>query len=152
MPPKSRSKQTTTAQKRKRRDETESEDDGYSANFTGDDIQALDSDDLDDEVADTAKRRRKVGTKRKKNPSPTKSRKRRKKAASEEEESDLELKEGQEVVGKIVHAPKTGLGGLQAFRRRRIEFETQRFRSSSWADISEHARLPEPAQGARIQR
>ena len=102
----------TAAQKKKRRDEPGSEDE----DFSDDDVQALDSDNLDDDDADTARR---AGTKRKKNSSATKPPKRRRAAVPEEEdEGDLELKEGQEVVGKIVRAPKTGLGGLRMFQRR----------------------------------
>jgi hypothetical protein len=106
MPPKSRTKQTAAAQKRKRRDEPASEDDNYNNSSAEDDVQALDSDNLDE--ADTAKRGRKTGTKRRKKASLSKPRKR---AGSGGETSDLELKEGQEVVGKIVRAPKTGQGG-----------------------------------------
>lgn len=36
---------------------------------------------------------------------------------SGEDENDLELKEGQEVVGKIVQAPKTGQGEPGTFHR-----------------------------------
>jgi hypothetical protein len=118
MPPRSRSKQKSAAQKRKRRDEPESEGENSDTNFSGDDVQALDSDNLDDDDADTAKRGKKAGAKRKKDSSSKKPKKRRKEAASDEEESDLELKEGQEVVGKIVRAPKTGQGGLRTFQRR----------------------------------
>ncbi|KAF9652261.1 hypothetical protein BDM02DRAFT_2901205 [Thelephora ganbajun] len=109
MPPKSKShpKRTATAKRGKRRDEPESEGEGYSTSAAEDDVQALDSDNLDDD-AEMAKQEKKKGVKRKKDPSPIKRRKRRKKAGSEEEESDLELKEGQVVVGKIVRAPKTG--------------------------------------------
>ena len=114
MAPKSRSKQKTAAQKRKRRDEPGSQDEGSNT-----DVQALDSDNLDDDSdADTARRGRKAGAERKKRPSAAKPRKRRREAASEEEESDLELKEGQEVVGKIVRAPKTGQGGLRTSQHR----------------------------------
>jgi len=112
MAPKSRSKQKTAAQKRKRRDEPGSQDEGSDTNFSEDDVQALDSDNLDDDDADTA------GAKRKKRSSAAKPRKRRKERASEGEESDLELKEGQEVVGKIVRAPKTGQGELRTFQHR----------------------------------
>jgi len=106
MPPKSRTKQPAAAQKRKRRDEPVSEDDGYNSSTAEDDDQALDSDNLDDDDDDGKKGEVK---RRRKKASPAKSRKRRK-GGSDEEESDLELKEGQEVVGKIVRAPKTGQG------------------------------------------
>ena len=103
MPPKSRTKQPAVARKRKRRDEPVSEDDSSAE----DDVQALDSDNLDSDDADKGK---KEGATRGKKVSPIKSRKRRKERGSDGEESDLELKEGQEVVGKIVRAPKTGQG------------------------------------------
>jgi len=120
MAPKSRSKQKTAVQKRKRRDEPGSQDEGSDTNVSEDDVQALDSDNLDDDDddADTARRGRKAGAKRKKRSSAAKPRKRRRGAVSEEEESDLELKEGQEVVGKIVRAPKTGQGELRTFEHR----------------------------------
>ena len=116
MPPKSRSKQPAPAQKRKRRDDPASEDEGYCSSSAEDDVQALDSDNLDDDDADAGKRRKKVGAVRKKQAGPTKPTKRRKKAESDGGESDLELKEGQEVVGKIVRAPKTGQGGSATLR------------------------------------
>ena len=104
MPPGSRARKSAGEHKRKRRDmqELEGED-------SEDQVQALDSDNLDDDSADMQKQ---AETKRKKKKkSPTKPKKRRKRAArSEEEESDLELKEGQVVVGRIVRAPKTGQG------------------------------------------
>jgi len=84
-----------------------SEDDGCDFSPAEDDVEALDSDNLDEDDADKG---RKGGAKRGKEVSPAKARKRRKEAGSDGEESDLELKEGQEVVGKIVRAPKTGQG------------------------------------------
>lgn len=111
MAPRPRSKRPTAQQKGRRRDGSKSEDEGFNTS-PSEDVEALDSDNLDDDDAGTAKRRKNAQAKRKKNPSPAKPKKRRKKAASEEEqESELELKQGQEVVGKIVRAPKTGQGG-----------------------------------------
>ena len=106
MPPTSRAKRSSAAQKRKKRDESVSDGGNSSAE---DDVQALDSDNLDGDDADVA-RGKKDGVSRRKKVSPVKPRKRRRNVGSEEEESDLELKEGQEVVGKIVRAPKTGQG------------------------------------------
>ena len=117
MAPRPRSKRATVQQKGRRRDGSEPEDEGFNVS-SPEDVEALDSDNLDDDDAGTAKRRKNAQAKRKKNPSPTKPRKRRKKAASDEEESELELKQGQEVVGKIVRAPKTGQGGWRTFERR----------------------------------
>lgn len=111
MPPKSRARPTASVQKRKRRDIQESEDEGLNASLSEDEVQALDSDNLDHDGACTVKGGTKAETKRKRKKNLKKPEKRRKKARSEDEESDLELKEGQEVVGKIVRAPKTGQGG-----------------------------------------
>ncbi|KAE9402852.1 hypothetical protein BT96DRAFT_964663, partial [Gymnopus androsaceus JB14] len=66
-------------------------------------------DDEEEEKPQKSKRKRTSGAgKQSKTPSP---RKRRRKAGDEdadEEEEDFELKEGQEIVGEVVQAPKTG--------------------------------------------
>lgn len=149
MPPRSRSKQTAAAQKKRRRDEPVSEDEGYHGSSAEDDDRALDSDNLDDDDVDTEKQRKKVGEKRKKKASPAKPVKRSKKAGLDEEESDLELKEGQEIVGKVVRAPKTGQGKLQTPQKR---IRLKDFPSPSRPDLSEHVQFPEPAQTTRVQR
>lgn len=74
-----------------------------------------DSDDLDEDSDGdaTAKKSTTGKGKRKAKASPTKKRSPRKKQKASEDEfddSDLELKEGQEVVGTVVKAPTTGLG------------------------------------------
>src|SRR6267154_6882181 len=74
-----------------------------------DDAQSMDSDALDDEVIDKS-RKRKRASPMKKTLSKKLSSKKKKKDASEESEDDFELKEGQEVVGTVVQAPKTGRG------------------------------------------
>ncbi|KAK1224161.1 hypothetical protein PQX77_012966 [Marasmius sp. AFHP31] len=75
-----------------------------------------DSDALDDDDEDTPTKKR-TSTKRKrastsespaKKPSPRKKRRRVAKDETEDEYEDLDLKEGQEVVGQVVQAPKTG--------------------------------------------
>ena len=148
MPPKSRAKQPTAARKRKRRDEPVSEDNDCDNSSAEGDVQALDSDNLDDDDADKGK---KAGKRRKK-VSPIRARRRRKEAGSDGEESDLELKEGQEVVGKIVRAPKTGQGEPQLARREALINSPRRFpASSSRTDLSEHLRLSESAQPAGMQ-
>ena len=93
----------------------ESEDKGYDPSSADEDVEALDSDNLDDDKGDTANRGGKGGAKRKKGASVAKrkAKKRRRKVQSDDDESDLELKEGQEVVGKVVRAPKTGQGSVQ---------------------------------------
>ena len=126
MPSKARSKQAATIQKKRRRVETEFVDEDHDTSSAEDDVQVLDSDNLDDDSDTvTAKRGKKAGQTRKKNASPTKPRKRKKKAVSDEE-NDLELKEGQQVVGKIVRAPKSGQGEFQmSHKRERISISLQ---------------------------
>ena len=149
MPPKSRSKQKTAVQRKKRRDDPASEDEGYHGSSAEDDAGALDSDNLDDSDVDTEKQRKKEGGKRKRKGVPTRPAKRSRKAELDEEESDLELREGQEVVGKVVRAPKTGQGESQPVRGR---IRLDDFSSSARTDLSEHIQFPEPAQTARVQR
>jgi len=99
---------------------------GYESDTSSE--ESLHSDNLDEEFhsASLGKRRRlpgpsthtkrgkvasleKQGTKRR-----TREKKKRKtQEGSEEEVSDIDLKDGQEVVGKVVQAPKTGWGELQ---------------------------------------
>lgn len=90
--------------------------DAYSEQDDEHDVKSLHSDALDDDSdIETKKRgggkRKRVShgkTPRAKGGSP---RKRHKNAASDEDEGEVyELKEGQQVVGKIVQAPKTGHG------------------------------------------
>ena len=90
--------------------------DAYQATDDADDMKSLHSDALDDDSdLDAKKLGRKRGrvlqvkSPRAKGSSP---RKRRKNAASDEDEESYgyDLKEGQEVVGRVVQAPKTGQG------------------------------------------
>jgi hypothetical protein len=91
--------------------------DAYQDNDDEDDIRSLHSDALDDdsdlETKKRGKRKRASPVKppRAKGSSP---RKRHKNAASDEDEEgeDYDLKEGQQVVGRVVQAPKTGRGQL----------------------------------------
>ena len=143
MPPKSRSKRVATT----RRDEPEPEDQGYDTSAADDDVQALHSDNLDDDEAGTTKRKERAGAKRKEVASPMKPKKRRKKARSDGGESDSELKQGQEVVGKIVRAPKTGQGGVPNVPR---DTQSQHFFSVPPGQISRNTfdflnQLKEPA-------
>lgn len=151
MPPKSRSKRATTSQKRKGRDEAESEHEDYDTSTAEDDVQALDSDNLDDDGG-AAKRGKKAVEKRKKSASPNKPTKRRKKAKADEDEdeSELELKEGQEVVGKIVRAPKTGQGEFRMFNTEASRVGISH--SPSRPDLSEHIQLSGPTEETRMQR
>jgi hypothetical protein len=146
MPPKSRAKKTTAPRKGKKRDELVSDDDSYDDISVEDAVEALDSDNLDDDDADTAKRGKKTDAKRQLKPDPPKSRKRRKRADSDEE---VQLEEGQVVVGKIVRAPKTGQGEAWTFQGR---FRLNVSSSSSRTDISEHVQLSGSACRTGMQR
>ena len=90
--------------------------DAYQEKDDEDDVKSLHSDALDDDSdletkkpAGKWKRTSLVKRPRAKGSSP---RKRRKNAASDEDEEDegYDLKEGQQVVGRVVQAPKTGRG------------------------------------------
>lgn len=71
------------------------------------DVKSLDSDALDDdEIIDKSRKRKRVSTAKKS--SKAKSSKKKKKDIVDESEDDFEVKEGQEVVGTVVQAPKTG--------------------------------------------
>ena len=146
MPPKSRAKKRTAPRKGKKRDELVSDDDSYDDISVEDAVEALDSDNLDDDDADTTKRGKKAEAKRQLKPDPPKSRKRRKRADTDEE---VEVEEGQVVVGKIVRAPKTGQGEAWTSQGR---FRLNVFSSSSWTDLSEHVRLSESACRTGMQR
>ena len=111
---------------------TESEDgDEYVADPGDDasDAESLHSDALDDEdefeTSKNSKKRKRASTSPKKTPSKSatkakqankngsasgSARKKRKTKESEDEASDFELEDGQEVVGTVVQAPKTGRG------------------------------------------
>ena len=145
MPPKAPStrakrnviKRTSTqklANRRKQVAETEvseSEDaaddaasDAYQATDDEDDMKSLHSDALDDDSDLDAKKRggkrkrvSQVKSPRAKGGSP---RKRRKDAASDEDEEGYDLKEGQEVVGRVVQAPKTGQGQCCSYHTTRV--------------------------------
>ncbi|TFY67472.1 hypothetical protein EVG20_g3932 [Dentipellis fragilis] len=116
-----KAKPATRKRARAARDATPSESEGdasdayeESADATEDEEEALNSDALDDDedFGGANKRKRKAGTKTR-SPKDKKARapahKRRRKAYSEDEKDDeIELEEGQEVVGVVVQAPKTG--------------------------------------------
>jgi hypothetical protein len=74
------------------------------SNVDDEDPYAVDSDTLDADVPVKKTRTSKVASKK----PPAK--KRRKKARSEDEDSELELEEGQQIVGTVIRAPTTGRG------------------------------------------
>ena len=99
--------------------------DVYQEEDDEDDVKSLHSDALDDDSdletkkpSGKRKRASQVKQPRAKASSP---RKRRKNAASDEDEEDegYDLKEGQQVVGRIVQAPKTGRGQCYSYILRR---------------------------------
>ena len=75
-----------------------------------DDLKSMDSDALDDDELSSKSRKRKRASPAKKTHSKKQSPKKKKKDNDDEFEDDFELQEGQEVVGTVVQAPKTGRG------------------------------------------
>ncbi|GAW00279.1 hypothetical protein LENED_001783 [Lentinula edodes] len=77
----------------------------YDSDALDDDSEFDEADEEDEEEPRKPKRKRANSGKQDKTHSP---RKRRRKANKDDEEDDFDLKEGQEVVGEVVQAPKTG--------------------------------------------
>ncbi|KAJ4499816.1 hypothetical protein C8R41DRAFT_813781 [Lentinula lateritia] len=77
----------------------------YDSDALDDDSEFDEADEEEEEELRKPKRRRANSGKQDKTHSP---RKRRRKANEDDEEDDFDLKEGQEVVGEVVQAPKTG--------------------------------------------
>jgi len=76
-----------------------------------DDVKSMDSDALDDdEPISKTPQKRKRASPVKKTPSKKSSPRKKKKDNDDEPEDDFELQEGQELVGTVVQAPKTGRG------------------------------------------
>lgn len=93
-----KTKSTASSKKKRKKDE---EDEDEVADYV-----SLDSDALDDDVdISSAKKKKKIA----KSVSPNKTFS-RKKRGNQEEDSDLDLKDGQTVIGTVVQAPKTGRG------------------------------------------
>jgi hypothetical protein len=132
--------------------------DAYQDEDDEDDVKSLHSDALDDD-SDQEEKKKRAGkrkrasldkSRRAKGSSP---RKRRKSAASDEDEDEegYSLKEGQQVVGKVVQAPKTGHGqcsALYADRGHQLIYH----QSPPWSGISKYAQLPFAAHRPRVQR
>ena len=74
------------------------------------DSDALDDDDDDDDELMGRSRKRKRASPAKKRSPRTKSPRKKRRDNNDESEDDFELKDGQEVVGTVVQAPKTGRG------------------------------------------
>ncbi|KAJ3770879.1 hypothetical protein FB446DRAFT_646231 [Lentinula raphanica] len=71
-----------------------------------DDDSDFNAEEADEEHEETQKPKRKRG----KQPVTSPARKRRRRVDEDEEDSELDLREGQEIVGAVVQAPKTGRG------------------------------------------
>ncbi|KAG5635843.1 hypothetical protein H0H81_009961 [Sphagnurus paluster] len=116
-----------------------------------------DSDALDDDDIETGQKRKRGGAaspkKRAKKSTSVKpsSRKKPRTKHAAEEEADFELADGQEIVGRVVQAPKTGQG---AFLSKDL-FSMCRdavFDSPAGPDIPEHVRLLDEAPRPEMQR
>lgn len=105
-------------------DKAEPESDAYREESDEDDVVSLHSDDLDDDedvVPEPQKRKRapssgsrsKSGVKRSSPLKKSLGKKKRKVVPGDESEGgeEIELEEGQEIVGVVIQAPKTGRGG-----------------------------------------
>jgi hypothetical protein len=104
-----------------------------------DDVKSMDSDALDDdELISKTPRKRKRASPVKKTPSKKRSPKKKKKDNDDESEDDLELQEGQELVGTVVQAPKTGRGVSVGHASLLIRSNIPELFSTSRSDIEEH--------------
>ena len=145
-------------------DGTEPEDAASEAYLEEDDDfdeKSLHSDALDED-SDVELRPPRVSGKRKRQ-TPVKPRaakgrtpsKRRKSAHSDEdeEEEDTDLKEGQEIVGRVVEAPKTGRGTWYIHMNTAVKMEAPVYLlSSPGSDISKLVQLPFAAKKTGVQR
>ncbi len=124
------------------------------------DVKSLLSDALDDDSDKGTKKR--VGGKRKrvshaKTPRARGGtpRKRHKNAAGEEDEEGevYELKEGQQIVGKVIQAPKTGHGQCCFYFPVYYNDHSELIyrRSPSWSNISKYVQLSFAAHKTRVQ-
>ena len=142
-------------------DADDSASDTYQEEDDENDVKSLHSDALDD---DSDQETEKHARKRKRAP-PIKSRtgtrtkassprKRRKSAVSDEDEEaeGYGVKEGQQIVGKVIQAPKTGRGTCRVYMLCAMRDVPLNNRSSTGSDISKYVQLPFAAQKARMQR
>lgn len=130
--------------------------DAYSEQDDEHDVKSLHSDALDDDSDLETKNH--VGGKRKRvsqgkapRAKVSSPRKRHKNVASDEDEEgeSFDLKEGQQVVGKIVQAPKTGHGQWPPEYITMIVLICRR--SPSRSNISKYVQLPFAARKTRVQ-
>jgi hypothetical protein len=104
-----------------------------------DDMKSMDSDALDDdELTSETPRKRKRASPVKKSPSKKSSPRKKKKDNDNESKDDFELQEGQELVGTVVQAPKTGRGVSIGHAFLLIQPNIQELFSTSRSDIKKH--------------
>jgi hypothetical protein len=133
--------------------------DAYSEQDDEHDVKSLHSDALDDDSdLETKKRgggkRKRVSHGKTPRANGSSPRKRHKDAASDEDEEGeaYELKEGQQVVGKIVQAPKTGRGQCCFYYPVYYDYSELIYRRSpSGSNISKYVQLSFAAHKTRVQ-
>lgn len=131
MPAKKASKPTPKQKQKKAREIDDESENEYN------------SDALDDDSGEERQKKRKRNAEVvKKIRSP------KKKKVVDTDEEEFDLQDGQEVVGVVVKAPKTGIGTTTHPR----QFLPSTFPSSSWANFAEHVRFFDAAEGPKVQR
>jgi hypothetical protein len=150
MSPTRRASSGRSTPKRKKVPESEPEhnsDDGdASSRDYEDDARALDSDAIDEDDFPVKKPKPMRSLPKKKAPSQKEPpKKRRKRAHGSDEDDDLELEDGQQVVGTIVNAPTTGQGTSQLSHTCPLRSTSS---SPTWTDIPEYIQFPVGAETA----
>lgn len=140
----------------------------YVSGSDNEDMESLHSDALDEEYddAEKTKKHRRIPSKRAQNPkhkpatrstdskgAPEKRTpvRKKRKVAEDEHESDVELKDGQEVVGKVVEAPTTGWGA-HIVPSRTLFATHGPLDSARRPDISAYAGFPDTHERPGVQR
>ena len=133
--------------------------DAYSEQDDEHDVKSLHSDALDDDSdLETKKRgggkRKRVSHGKTTRANGTSPRKRIKNVASDEDEGEVyELKEGQQVVGKVVQAPKTGHGQCCFYPPVYYDHSELIYRRSpSGSNFTKHVQFSFAAHKTRVQR
>jgi hypothetical protein len=103
--------------------------------------KVYDSDALDEDSSEDTKKRKRVRAS-KKTRSP------RKKRREEDEDEEADLQEGQEIVGVVVEAPKTGRGEQQLYYYFRLILFL--LNSSTWSNLAEQLGLPNEIEGSQV--
>lgn len=127
------------------------------------DASSMDSDAIDDADFGVStkndKKRKRASVKRSPaTPTPKKSRSNTKKSASksrtaEDEDEFDDLEDGQEIVGTVVQAPKTGRGIIILAPLNSQSFNSPPpLLSTTWTNISEYIKFPQATSRTRMQR